>query len=156
MLCSVTGQSRCHHSICQPGHTSISLGKNLSRDSLCAAAAGKSHEASFPEKKICISLSFSGHDGSCSPMARAGSVREPFLSWDCSLCPEQQRGAWAPGRQRKVEQKHGTFSCLELENGEKKPLHQKEKNNSLGRLGDRKNICMRRMRGSIGRADTLG
>lgn len=42
---------RCHHSICQLGHTSISLGKNLSRDSLCAAAAGKSHEASFPAKK---------------------------------------------------------------------------------------------------------
>lgn len=51
--------------------------KNLSRDSLCAAAAGKSHEASFPEKKICISLSL-GMMGAVVPWPEQGVPESHF------------------------------------------------------------------------------
>lgn len=48
-FCSPTATAvRRNDSIRKQGHTSISQGKHLRRDSLFAAAAGKSRETSFP------------------------------------------------------------------------------------------------------------
>lgn len=125
-------KATCNHSTGELGHTSISTGKSKSqRDSLFAAAIGKSHETAFPEGKCAFHTP--GIMGAVVTLYTEQSACEPSLSyvnalfvvaWELELRVLEGRA----GRTAS-QQESSTFSYPGIGELREAPLHQKVRKN---------------------------